>query len=206
MDKNTSHADICVFFLNTLCMRGDKPVFIQQIFNDFSYRYKDIQTQEYGLGKDIRNEVSPPNKRLGYMNIEGNCVYLKRIPYRIFQIGINHRNTKSFLSKYGRYFIDSYDVEYTAKGFHSKEFYNCMLGIYPSLEQCLKIITDTPEFEGCVAFDRQFAVDYRRRVIYKNNEIVGGLNDNCEIKWAKGKEYLKFLLETGNEKDFSILQ
>lgn len=204
MDKNTSHADICVFFENTLCLRNDRPVFIQQIFKDFSYRYKDVQTQEYFIGTDIRDEVSPPNKRLGYMNIEGNCVYLKRNPYRIFQIGINRRNTKILFAKYGSYFVDLYDVDRMVAGFSCKEFYNCMLGIYPPLKDCEDIIS-APNFEGAVAFDRQFAVDSRRRIIYKNQEIVGGLNGDCEIKWTKGKEYLKFLLETGNEKDFSIL-
>lgn len=90
---------------------------------------------------------SPP---LGFMNDDGNAIYLIRFPHRRWKAGVCPANTK---------------FEVINKGGHNRNFFcpalaDTIEGIYPTFNEALRIAS----VENSCAFSRHLAIDNAQRI------------------------------------------
>lgn len=198
--NNVSVADLKQFYLDTVILYKGKPAKVKKISAEKVFLILDLTTMKTFTDKEGAKFIDPPIRRLGMVNFMGSVLYVERVPYRKFQIGINSQNVK----------VSALPVEYPEgraetvnqfRKFENIEIGECMFNIYPTIKECLENIE---EFGGAAAFDKQFAIN-RERTIYYKTKAVGTLPPRCssanKIKWNPGYEHLSILLENNHEKD-----
>lgn len=91
--------------------------------------------------------------RLGMCNYNGNATYLERQPQRHTQQGLTQQMIcQSSVSLVGSKALRS------PVDMHRPEFRECLLGQYPSIEECILGLSDTDVMNDSVAFHRDFAL------------------------------------------------
>jgi len=101
-----------------------------------------------------RVDVNP--SPLGYLNKGGVAVYLSRAPMRNdWKQGTRRKNIRS--------------VNYETRDLSWSDIGRAMKGKYPTIDECLHDI----DVDGAssVAFSRSYAVDARRRLLYKGRAV-----------------------------------
>lgn len=156
----------------------------------------DVTTQRAKQVEFKLKDFSAPPLRLGYLNVEDTATYIARMPIRMFSVGINVNNCKFHTQAGGEGLSNA--VSTKIHEMECIEYGDMFFGHYPPFESALKQAIYSG---GAVAFDKQFCVDYVKRIYYKG-ELVGYYDQKQKkIDFTKGKEYLSILLEDYREKD-----
>lgn len=195
-------ADVRQMYEHTIVMKGSKPVYISRVGDRGEVRFTDLLSNKKDVVEFTLKTFTPPAaRRLGMINVEGSVVYASRLPVRRYKVGLAYENL----------IVKSLDVEYPegkehtverVRGLQSTEIAEAMLNKYPTLKEALATVA---KFGGAVAFDKQFAVDARRRVYYKTKRVGNvppGVNECAGIVFDAGNEQLGMLLDGNYEKTY----
>lgn len=133
---------------------------------------------------------------LGLVNIDGRVVYTERTPNRKMEQGlINNMVHRSMIdqkegsSGYG-----------TKVDIYGPEFRDCIMGLYPSPQECLEALNNPEISNESVAFDRFFGLSRASFgclcLIYKNTSIgVLPQKDFSKLDLASSFHHLKEVVE-----------
>lgn len=196
--------DLKQMFLESVCMYKNKPYHITRISGGREATCRNLLTQREEVLPIDEEKWSAPTQRLGYCNIQDGVAYLSRIPIRRYKVGLSQENLKvvigkGFLFKNGANFITTYLQSLT-----SIELADCIMGKYPDVHKAYEMCRDGKQ--KVVAFDRQFAIDGRGRIFYKNKEVgfITKLPVKLnEIVFAAEYNHLTTLLGSNYEKSIS---
>lgn len=193
-------ADVRQMYEHTVVMKGSKPVYVSRVGERGEVRFTDLLSNKKDVVEfSLKTFLPPAARRLGMINVCGSVVYASRIPVRRYKVGFSTENIN----------VKHLDVEYPEgadatllriKKLECPEIAEAMLNKYPTLEKALKTVE---KFGGAVAFDKQFAVDARKRVWYKTKrvgKVPDGVTECAGIVFDKGHEHLSILLDGNYEK------
>ena len=117
---------------------------------------------------------------LGYVNCAGEATYLMRVPMRRdWKQGLRQENCWSS----GRRF----------SMIPMKDIKNCIMNRFPTFEKCLVDVEGSKKLKT-IAWHRHWAVNGHMQVLYKNNEVVGCVEDG-QVVLDKPFFYLKEALQ-----------
>lgn len=132
------------------------------------------------LARDADLLLAPTRHQLGYQQVGSQAIFLQRRPVRQYRVGWCDRNVDGMNS-----------ARDLARSKPYLESFKRMLNRdYPSMARAFQ---QAVQKEICLAFDRQFAVDYRGRLIYKGAQ-VGTFDGEC-ISLMDNRKYLAHQLE-----------
>ncbi len=200
MFNNLSYGDQKQLFLGCLLIWKNKFVKVMSISDRHLYRLWILQDQKEILVENAYLDFTPPYRRIGMVNVHASCVYVMRKPVRQWQVGYSSSNCQiaSLPTHYPEGEVTSRAL---IKDFTSKTIFDALTNKYPSLKEA---VNSAELSDGCFAFDKQFAINFERKVFFRN-EVVGALPKNRvgpqSIKWSQEKQYLSLLLENNHEKD-----
>lgn len=193
MDLNLH--DIIQIYKDTLCLYNGVPVKVMEVNPDKRIRIFNLISQKVHWVLFDYNKFSAPRGRLGYVNIMGNALYVKRQPMRRFSNGLT-RNNMIILANEG---VGGENLQYAMeilKERTSPAFIAPMFGEYPSRAEALNFLKE--EGVCSVAFDRQFSVSKSGREIflhYKSKIVAEMVDDN--FVFSNKFSYLENLMESG---------
>lgn len=202
MADKPSVQDQIVYYQNTLCYYKDRPVYVTKIDNYGRYSMYDIQQQKAFSQEDAYEHMSPPKKRLGYVNLFGGSAYLYRQPKRVYAIGVNWENTKYKFTEGGFGLTEGNDARFAIESLKCRELVHMLRNEYPTLEQAFLEAKNMPK--GSVAFDKQFAVRNNGDIIYRARLKVGRYNPNTNtIDFHPEYSVFKYCIGEVNEQNLS---
>lgn len=186
--------DINQKFVDSVVMFKKKPVYVKACNNKKEIKFLDLLSQRVETAEFDDKLFLPPAMRVGFVNLDGSVVYVSRLPMRRYSLGLTTETLR----------IDHLPTFYPeGRGKCVEEFRkltrielaDALLNKYPTFRNALKLVR---QFEGCVAFDKQFAVDSRMDLFYKAN-IVGKVRAD-KIVFDSNHKHLELLLDKGYEK------
>jgi hypothetical protein len=193
MDEPLPIHDIDLIFNRCVVFYKNKPVYIEQVYPDGKVSVRDLLTQKSSNIRFDLKAFSNPVRRIGFINVNGSVLYAYRVPVRKFKAGICDVNIR----------INTLEVDYPfgrdqtrlrVKSLLFPELGQALINKYPTFKEALGRITTG---EAAVAFDKQFAIDNRRRIWYKTQQ-VGNLS-RSKIEFFQEYNYLKSLLGENDE-------
>lgn len=182
-------------------MYKNKPVYVVGIGRDGDIAFIDLVDQKPGNAPFTIKDFTNPVRRVGFVNCYNSVVYVSRIPYRKYYMGLHVNNTLAKI-------LIGVDYEHGAgltkervRNLCCAELGAAIMDKYPSFQDACKQVKKYP---GACAFDKQFCITSRGHIYYKG-ESVGTCNFKTakgiqDIKWNKGKEHLILLLDGNYEK------
>jgi hypothetical protein len=184
------HDDIVQQFNNSVIFYKGKPNKVARIGFDnvvlldlYSQRKKEVEFK-------LKDFVAPP-VRLGMVNLDGACVYVKRSIRKQFATGLTTGNTTfhmvpSLTSSSRR------EIMAKVNEMACPEFADMLMGHYPTIQSAFN---QAQKLGGAVAFDKQFCVDVGSQVFYKES-LVGSYNTvTDEIVFTDAHKHLSILLK-----------
>ncbi len=186
-------ADQIQQYNDCLILYKGKPHKVKQIAGEI--KLLDLLTQRTKLVTFKLADFTAPFMRLGFVNLDETAIYVARKPARMYLVGVNRNNSTAAFCAGASSPGDVLGIQHKALDFDTVEHANMLLGHYPKLGDAIK---RAETFGGCVAFDKQFAVDSRHLVFYKGKkcgEVVRG-----KVVFNKDLEYLSILLDGNYEK------
>lgn len=195
VEEVLGYDDIVQQYAQNIVLFKGRPVFVHSVSigAPHSLNCTDLVTQKRVSGRFNMHDFTPPNMRIGMVNINGATLYVTRKPVRRMNVGINSQN---LIIKYlDVVYIDGAQQAIAeVQRLKTADLGSAMLGIYPTFEESLEFVS---EFKGAMAFDRQFAVCSKRKIHYKTN-VVGvlarGVNTIDGIVFSAEFEHLELLL------------
>lgn len=140
----------------------NEPVIVGEILKENSHKALKLE------------ELIIPSPKLGYTNYDGRAFYLGRYPKRNdWRQGLRPNNmfVVSILARLGHYSFNDYTpliVPFLKK--------------YPAYKEALERVEDI--YDSC-AFSQSFALNTKRELIYKNQEIVGVCEDTNPVLYEQ---------------------
>lgn len=193
LDDILSIADIQQQYLGNIVLYKGVPVYVVSVSAESNISYQVLSTGKRAVAKFSLKTFTPPDMRLGMVNVDGGALYAQRIPVRKMNVGLNGANTK-FLVLATNYPEGQAMTHAAVATMKHPSIAEAMLNNYPTFDEC---VAHTKEFGGCMAWDRQFAFDDERKVHYRS-KVVGRLPKNCRkveaIEFDKPYEYLPMLI------------
>ena len=165
LDPRVGLDDLKTFWKGCIALYKGEPVFVIGVGlaerKGYVAQIKELKTGEIHRVNIEEGTLTPPDGRLGYVNLNGTIIYTQRKPVRRFMMGINDGNlaVKKLVNYIHYERGEIHDLSTT-----SMEFYRTLVGDYPTLAQAIE---QTKTFGGACAFERQFAVDENRHLYYK---------------------------------------
>ncbi len=205
MFDELSRADQKQLFDSSVVMSNGNFVFVESI-GENGYKLFDLKGQKTDLfPADVYKTFTPVYKRLGFVNLTDSVAFLARTTIRQYVVGYNSQNVR-VLTDYipGIAMMKGREGKLTINQLlKSKTFYESLLGEYPTLNKAWKI---AEEFKHPVAFDKQFAINHDKTVVFKLMGVVGKYNLKTKVvDFIDGYEHLKLLLENPCGKDLRTL-
>lgn len=197
--------DLRTYFVGTIVLYKGKPCKVRSINEDKVYRITNLMTGKTASIQNAHKDILPPARRLGMVNICDSVMYVSRIPYRRYQIGINSQNVQVRPLAGASYPEGKENTKDVLRTFEGQGIAKCMLNDYPTFEEAIQLAKETG---GCWAFDKQFAVDDKQRIYYRTTSvgvIAANKKSQDDIQFLKEYRHLSFLLGEPYEKDFSNL-
>ena len=191
-----SEQDLKQFFYKTLVVYKGAPVYIKSIEDGVLYGVNLEMRRDVNFRFDAAH-VKPPG-RIGMVNIDGGCVFIKRVPARKWAVGL--RTDVCKVKAVGPSNGNHADMQFKVAQLNCKELGLAVLGKYPSFEVAVKRAI---ALDGTMAFDRQFAVDYMGNIYYR--EARAGyitLNDPIAVSSIKFTNPLYALLLEGKHENY----
>lgn len=125
--------------------------------------------------------MAPSQHQLGYLQISNEATFLQRRPVRQYRVGWCDRNVEGMN-------FSARDLVRTKAIMNA--FRNMLNRDYPSLNRAY----ESAKSKECrLAFDRQFAIDYRGNILYKGGHV--GAYDGKNIVLKNDRQYLSTQLE-----------
>lgn len=190
-DVQTLYEGCLVIYNNALV----KVISIDFDERPFTFTLLNLSTQKKLKVPFKQEDFKNPEKRIGFVNIMQSVVYIVRNPVRKYHLGINKQNIEVRCPAVN-YPNDRSRTRDKALALNSVEVYKAYAGIYPSLEEAY---ASAKEWESACAFDKQFCVDCKEIIFYKDKR-VGKLVDSV-IVFDKDFSYLECALGNNYEKD-----
>lgn len=149
-----------------------------------------VNSGETYFRKESFDNYKTINKRLGYVNLAGQAIYVYRTTKQQYKFGLhrNNINVKEGLSRTNLWEVVCNDII----ALRTKAFLKTFNQEYPTLRESLKMLGDGAE---AVAFDRQFAVRRDMVVGYKDTPV--GVVRAGKIEWNRGSEHLESVVLKG---------
>lgn len=153
----------------TVIRKGLEPILVHSCTDG----YKGIKVQYQYIvsgasGEDYLHNLNLDPVPLGYVNFNGNAIYLTRMPMRQdWKQGLRDRNIT------------------TADGFNNPLPYhviaNTIIGKFPTIKNCLERLNSS-NMNTAMAFNRDFCVERSGNLKYKSLFDIGNINmDNANI-------------------------
>lgn len=160
---NISLADAERMYESCLLMYKGRLVYLIELLEDEALVYFLESGEKKMVPHNEYDEFSPPAGRLGYVNTQfKQAIYLFRSPVRQYRVGFTRGNVGA---------VDPWGI--APDFFGSWPFLSgvedTLKGIFPSLEEALQLVGGGGY--KSVAFDRQFAVNYKGFVYYKGAKV-----------------------------------
>lgn len=183
--------DLQQMYERSLCKYKDNYIYILSIEDDEQVEYLDLNTQRINLTKFNSEDFDFTPVRIGYVNYRGVANYIIRNPIRQFKAGT--APTNCHIVPINIKLLDHKKIARVSESqmrsleFNSIELLDALNNNYPSIEN---IVKDMKENKAIIslAFDKQFAIDYKYNIYYRN-KLVGKFIDN-NIKLLDQYEYL----------------
>lgn len=169
MAKKASVQDLSQMLTDSVCMYKNKPYYILGIGRDYMARAFDILAQREVLIACDETTFTAPTTRLGFVNVKGYAVYASRIPIRRYKVGLSAENTKFAFLDYP--YKDAAKLSIYLGDLQRVELADCIMGRYPTIEEAFKRFDQGANSSRLVAFDKQFAIDYRGYIFYKERAV-----------------------------------
>ena len=182
-------ADIQQKLEKSILMRNNRPYLFLQ-YGGARVRVYDLLDQKEQVIEYSEDDWKAPVPRLGMVNINGSVVIAKRIPIRRYKLGLSVENL-DVQTIPGIHYPDRGGDRSVREvvGLKSKALAQTIMGQFPSLTQALQKVS---QFEGAVAFDRQFCVDSEAYLYYKETRV--GKHDGNSIFFNEGYQHLSVLV------------
>lgn len=182
MPQIVSNADADQMFTHSVCQVENDLVFVIGCNGNNTMNVHSIlSNKQYAVAQDADLIVAPLDFQLGYYQDGSAAVYLERKPQRQYRVGWYSRNTASFPSP--DRILGRASTRLSLKRMVEKE--------YPTFQRACE---DSVKNEARIAFERQWAVDYRGRIHYKGN-IVGSWSKEAGTQLSPEFGYLQSQLE-----------
>lgn len=195
--------DIISRFQDSLVMYKDKPTYVKRVGKDGSVVILDLFNQRTDTVAFELKDFTAPMRRLGMVNVEGSVIWAYRNPVRRYKVGLSSENFSAEALGGIHYPEGGATTRNKVKSLQIPELADCLFNKYPTLKQACKYLK---QFQGAVAFDKQFAITHNRDIVYKRN-IVGYLPNKLEttadIVFNEGFKHLGILLDGNYEKPLS---
>lgn len=165
-DEDISREDIHQQYINTLFLYDGAPVFgVDLEGKDKDITVFDLTEQQHKVVPFTFKKVAPP-PRIGFVNTEGECVYLSRIPSRRMAVGIKS-DTLEVKIRDG-FIGDARAISKRLSRLRSVEIANAIKNKYPTLYQACQAVRNG---DAAAAFDRQFCVTAGFNLVYKTKFV-----------------------------------
>lgn len=171
--------DLRMMYNHSLILWKGQPSFVAEISDSYRISLYDLGSQRYKTVKWNADNFAPPAVRIGYVNLGTNCAYIHRVPARLYKIGLSMENLEVIRQEHALSAIEEARIYDILRKLDSPHLYDALMGNYPDLREAAKMAQDN---EGVVAFDKQFAVDYKGKVFFKGKEVGHYRFDNVEFK------------------------
>jgi len=188
--------DMKTMYANSLLLIKNTPVYVDTIYSANKVGGLNINTQRkeiYEL-KD-HTDLKAPGRCLGFVNVDGHATFLYRTPVRKYKVGLDRGNAQFT-------FPEGFKIALRDPIYHlqAPEIADTIKGRYPSIADAWERVKG--KAEKVVAFDRQFAIDYRGVVFFKTLAVGKAAKAKTvyDIQFDKGNEYLILLLDNNHEK------
>jgi len=188
-----SVTDIIQQFDKTVILYKGRPHKVKQVGKVI--KLLDLISQKEKLVEFSLKDFNSPALRLGYVNVDETAIYVARKPVRMMKVGIDFHNCVFVTCEDSTCPNNIKAIRDKVTLMECPEFGLMMLGHYPNLEQAFERACS---FEGCVAFDKQFAVDSQGYIFFKGNHV--GRYKNKAITFKPDYHYLNFFLGEMDEK------
>jgi len=169
-----SVSDIRTLFVNSLCTYKGTPVKVLECTYDKQVTLYYLENAHKAVVIFNLDDFGAPVGRIGYVNHGNHAFYFSRKPLRQYAVGVKRDNTDvracpCLTDNDPMHFL------YQLNKMEHKAIAKAMRNIYPKFEKALE---QAIKKRGVYAFDKQFAVDFHRRVWYKNKP-VGNIPEGC---------------------------
>lgn len=143
-------------------------------------------------------DFKPTLGRIGFINHGGFAFYVVRQPARRYSIGLTSQNTSVYpIIRNGERARATWDQVISM---NTKGWGQALLNDYPAFRDAINIAKETG---GACAFDKQFAVDFDRRIFFKK-QCVGHIQPRMStigrIEFTHEFQFLEILLENHYDK------
>ena len=191
-----------MYLKGSIIRLGTEPIYVLDVIEVKNHIGKKIQRIKYLLlsSQGKQQNINIKSKKLnlapvplGFMNYCHNgtykCVYLSRIPARMWKIGLHPQNL-SILPCAGNRNTDMN----TSNVILSSGFRDTVMGKFPTYKQAIKTV-DKGNIYSTVAFNRNFAIQKRMSTVsliyYKYEAAIG----ECSLSGPKLRKSFSFLQE-----------
>lgn len=187
--------DLSMMYKDALVLYKNKPVYVLGIGDGNEFRIFDLFSQMEDFVKFSEKDFAPPTHRIGTVNVEGSCVYVCRNPVRKYSVGFNDANVLVKQIAGAKSNAPFKQIWPIVARLRYVGIANAMFNIYPAFYEA---VLKAAELGGCVAWDKQFCVDVKRKVFYKDKEVgfvPPGVTDELEIEFNSGYKHLILLFK-----------
>lgn len=194
MDLNLN--DLSMMYDGSIVLFKDKPVYVKEVREGGNMHYWSPEVGDK-IFKYSEENWKSPTRRIGMVNVQGTVVYVARRPVRKYSVGFNGHNLVVQELVGAAKTAPFRHALAAVQGLRWAGLYSAIDNTYPTFLEAFK---QAVEVKGCVAFDKQFAVDKDGKVFYKT-EHVGVVHKKAtsetDIDFFSGKSYLNLLLQHG---------
>lgn len=197
--------DLNQMFGGCLVIYKNKPYWTYRFNNKDSIKAFDLTTQrDVVLDKVDYRDVKAPGRCFGYVNVDDFVIYLARNPVRRYKVGA-YREAMTFTAP------ENYTDILHSRGANSvfqltaPQVCDTVFNRYPDIPTIKTLLEGGAHI---VAFDRQFAIDRKGYVYYKNIRVgkLPKLTSIHDIVFDKEFKHLICLLDNNHEKSIPILE
>lgn len=160
--------DLTMMYRGTVVRHELGLIYVREIQEDYIVDAFSLKNQELIRFPYEEGSLSNLKDRLGYLNLGTNCSFLYRSPKRVYKVGISKENVMVKRGDHALTYAERKAEADVLNSLTSLQLYNTLVGNYPNLVNAYK---QAKVCNGCVAFDRQFAIDYTGTVYYKCEKV-----------------------------------
>jgi hypothetical protein len=175
--------DLAMMYRGTVVRHELGLIYVRDINEEYVVDAFSLKNQELIRFTYEEGSISNLKDRLGYLNLGTNCTFLYRSPRRVYKVGISKENVSVKRGDHALTYAERKAEAEVLATMNTLSLYNTLSGNYPSLVNAYK---QAKVCNGCVAFDRQFAIDYTGTVYYKcekvgSYDVSGGIRFEDEF-------------------------
>lgn len=194
--------DIRRDYVGCLVMYKGVPYVFQDIDEGKKAVLVTLDTQEFVLAPFNVKTIHAVEKRIGLVNIYGLAVNVTRLPKRVMAVGMRRENTKFYAMSARR--THESEIEYdNLFDFKHKGLIDAINNTYPTL---IEAAEKAKKERGTCAFDKQFAVNSVRDIMFYTGQLVGSFNEDGKIVLNKEFIHLGTLLGNYHEKTARVIK